>query len=151
MIQRVQTLFLLQLIFLSLSLMFVPVHVITDALNPVPVKLLPLNEAEYHSTTGHYAAVALNFGGLVIAFAAIFLYKRRMLQVKLCYVLVFIYAVITGMIALCPFVDSIKENMVIHTNVFGYIICAVCIVSALLAVRFIKKDINLLKSTERIR
>ncbi|MCE3258593.1 MAG: hypothetical protein K0S12_234, partial [Bacteroidetes bacterium] len=47
MIQRKQSLFLLQLAFLSLSLLFVPVQLIKTEVNPIPVSLVPVNEAAY--------------------------------------------------------------------------------------------------------
>jgi len=151
MIQRKQTLFLLQLAFLSISLLFVPIQFINDATNTIGLTLLPLKDANYQSSTGHFGAIALNMAGIILALVTIFLFKRRELQVRLCYILMLIYLVLIAMIALCPFVTSIKEGFATKTNIFAYIICAVCVLSAFLAARFIKKDIELLKSTERIR
>jgi hypothetical protein len=152
MIQRKQSLFLLQLAFLSLSLLFVPVQLIKTEVNPIPVSLVPVNEAAYASTGGHLAAIALNAVGLILAFMTIFLYRKRELQIKLCYALAAIYVILPLMMALCPFVGSASTTPPeIEKNFFGYIISAVAVISALLAARFIKKDIELLKSADRIR
>lgn len=150
MIQRKQTLFLVQIAFLAISLLFVPVQFfgIPTSLH---VKLLPLNGEVYSSTSGHMAAIALNFAGLVLALATIFLYKNRALQVKLCYVILIIYLVIPAMVALCPFIEMKGVAQDTDKNIFAYIISAVNVVSAYFAARFVKKDIDLIKSSERIR
>lgn len=150
MIQRKQTLFLLQLAFLSLSLLFIPSQVKLGG-EPQGITLIPITEGGISSTTGHLAAIALNALGLILAFITIFLFKKRELQVKLCYVLAAIYLIIPVMMAFCPFVQPIVEGTTVQKNIFGYIICAVAVLSAILAARFIKKDIELLKSADRIR
>lgn len=150
MIQRKQTLFLLQIAFLALSLLFVPVHFIggTAALS---AKLLPLTGEAYSSTSSHMAAIALNFAGLILASATMFLFKKRDLQVKLCYVLMIIYAAVLALIAFTSFIQSDGIVQKPEVNLFGYIIPVVNIISAYFAARFVKKDIALLKSSERIR
>ncbi len=150
MIQRKQTLFLLQLIFLSVSLLFIPIQFIVMPSNNINVYLLPLSGL-YQSTAGHFAAIIINGFAIILALITIFLFKKRTLQLKLCYILIMLFLLLIGMLAFCPFVE-IKENIFeIKTNVFGYIIFSVGALSAYLAARFIKKDIELLKSTDRIR
>lgn len=151
MIQRVQTLFLLELAFLSVSLFFIPVQYINADSQEIAVSFLPLTEGGFTSTLGHSAAIAINFLCLLIAFITIFLYRKRELQVKLSYTLMFMYIVLIGMLALCPFVHDDSGKATVNTNAFGYIILSVSLVSAFLAARFVKKDIELLKSTDRIR
>jgi len=150
MIQRVQTLFLLQLIFLSVSLFFIPVQFIVTGNNHINIYFLPIG-VMFHSTAGHIAAIAINSLAILIALVTIFLFKKRELQLKLCYALVLFYIVLIGMIAFCPFAEKQENISQIKTNAFGYVICSVCIISAYLAARFVKKDIELLKSTDRIR
>jgi hypothetical protein len=151
MIQRVQTLLWLEVAFLSISLLFVPVQTIILAAGETQVHLMPLKDAGLSSTMGHMAAVILNFLAIVVCFLCIFNYKKRELQIKLSWALIVIFLVLIAMIAFCPFViksDAVKE---IRTNVFGYFIPAVGIISSFIAVRFVKKDIALLKSADRIR
>lgn len=150
MIQRIQTLFLLEIFFLGISLLFVPVQFILLKDGQIPVHLLPFSEGGFSSGSGHYAAIILNFTAIMIAGINIFLYKKRDLQVKLCYSLMAVFFILTAMLAFCPFIEM-KDGAQIQRNVFAYMILAVCIISSALAARFIKKDIELLKSTDRIR
>jgi hypothetical protein len=146
MIQRIQTLFLLQLAFLGISLFFIPVQFLLSGTTAVNVQLLPFAG----STGGHIAAVAINGFGVLLSIITIFLFKKRELQVKLCYILIVLYLIIISMFAFCPLVAK-PEAAEIKTSAFAYIVCTVCIISAFLAARFVKKDIELLKSTDRIR
>ncbi|MCW3077133.1 MAG: hypothetical protein JWO32_1742 [Bacteroidetes bacterium] len=150
MIQRKQTLFLLQIAFLSICLLFIPLQYLTSS-QAVHVSLIPLSNGGASSTSGHFAALGLNVLGLAIAIITIFLYKRRDLQVKLCYTLIVIYIILPLMFAFCPFIQISGEGQNASVNVFGYIVCAVNILSAYLAQRFVKKDIQLIKSSDRIR
>lgn len=149
MIQRKQTLFLIELIFLGLSLLFVPCQDIITATASTHVYLMPL--IDFQSTTGHLFAVILNFIGLVIATICIFLYKKRELQIKLCYALLAIWLVLPAMMLFCPFVVKTEAITEIKINYFVVAIAVFSIIAAILAARFIKKDIDLLKSADRIR
>lgn len=153
MIQRKQTLFLLELIFLSIALLFIPVTtVVTTSAETLQLSLTPASgSAEISSSSGHMVAVGLNFIALILAFVTIFMYKKRELQVKLCYLLAFIWVVITLMIACCPFVVKTDAIASVSVNYFAGIIGVFAILAAFLAARFIKKDIELLKSADRIR
>jgi uncharacterized membrane protein (DUF485 family) len=146
MIQRKQTLFLLQVAFLALCFLFVPIQFVNQP-NPAQATLLPSG----NSTPGHLAAVGLNAMGLMLAIVTIFLFKRRELQIKLCYVLMAIYIILPFMMAFCPFIAINAEPRSFETNMFGYIISAVNVLAAYLAARFVKRDIDLIKSADRIR
>lgn len=149
MIQRKQTLFLIELIFLGLSLLFVPCQDIFTASAATHVYLMPL--IDFQSTAGHLFAVALNFIGLVLATVTIFLYKKRELQVKLCYAILVIWLVLPAMMLFCPFVVKSETITEVRINYFVVAIAVFSIIAAYLAARFIKKDIDLLKSADRIR
>ena len=149
MIQRKQSLFLIQIIFLGLSLLFVPCQNISTKTVVTNVYLAPLTE--YQSTLGHLFAVALNFLGLIVATITLFTFKKRELQIKLCYALIAIWLVLIGMMLLCPFVVKTEEMIEVKINYFVVAIGAFSVLAAFLAARFIKKDIELLKSADRIR
>jgi hypothetical protein len=151
MIQRKQTLFLFQLVFLGIALLFIPSNSILKKEGVIHVSLIFFSDTSASSTLGHYAAIAFNFIALLLAFSTIFLYKRRELQVKLCYLLFTLWLIITAMVAFCPFVQSIDESIVIKTNYAVCIIGLFSMLACILAIRFIKKDIGLLKSADRIR
>jgi hypothetical protein len=149
MIQRKQSLFLIQIIFLGLSLLFVPCQNIFTKTVVTNVYLAPLTD--YQSTLGHLFAVALNFLGLIVATITLFTFKKRELQIKLCYALIAIWLVLIGMMLLCPFVVKTEEMIEVKINYFVVAIGAFSVLAAFLAARFIKKDIELLKSADRIR
>jgi hypothetical protein len=149
MIQRKQSLFLIQIIFLGLSLLFVPCQNIFTKTVVTNVYLAPLTE--YQSTLGHLFAVALNFLGLIVATITLFTFKKRELQIKLCYALIAIWLVLIGMMLLCPFVVKTEEMIEVKINYFVVAIGVFSVLAAFLAARFIKKDIELLKSADRIR
>jgi hypothetical protein len=52
---------------------------------------------------------------------------------------------------LCPFVVKTEEMIEVKINYFVVAIGAFSVLAAFLAARFIKKDIELLKSADRIR
>src|SRR5690349_19567369 len=149
MIQRKQTLFLLELIFLGIALLFVPAATLLMPDSSQGVCLLPLPEA-FTSTIWHTIAMALNFAALLLAFISIFLYKKRELQIRLCYVILLVWLVITFIITLMPLVKTGNNVTSIHTNYPVAVIGLFAVLAAYLAARFIRKDIELLKSADRI-
>ncbi|MDI1354914.1 MAG: DUF4293 family protein [bacterium] len=151
MIQRRQTLFLIQLIFFGIALLFVPSLKVVSANTTVPVYLLPLSSDTFLATPGHIAAVVVNFSALLLSCIAIFLYKKRELQAKLCYVLMLLWLTITLMIELCPFVKLTESVTVVENTHFGTLIGIFGMLAAYLALHYIRKDIELLKSADRIR
>lgn len=151
MIQRRQTLFLLQLVFLGIALLFVPLGTVSSATASESIFLVPFRIPEFQSTIGHSTAIFLNFACLILAFTTIFFYKKRELQIKLCYLQMILWLILGLMIAFCPFVQKTENIISVQSNYFGSIICIVSILAAYLAARNVKKDIDLLKSADRIR
>jgi hypothetical protein len=152
MIQRKQTLFLLELIFLGIAILFLPNQLISAAkTSNFPLGFLPVKTSEFYSSPAHMAAIALNFSGIVFAFIAIFLYKKRNLQISFCYLSIVIWLTIASMVAFTSFINSTGNMIKVEKNFFAYIIAAMAILAGVLAARFIKKDIDLLKSADRIR
>ena len=149
MIQRKQSLFLIQILFLGLSLLFVPCQIIFTKAVATNLYLLPLTD--FQSTPGHLFAVALNFLGLALTVITIFTFKKRDLQVKLCYALMAIWLVLMVMMLFCPFVVKTDAIIEVRINYFVVAIGLFSMFAAYLAARFIKKDIDLLKSADRIR
>ena len=151
MIQRKQTLFLFQLVFLGIAMLFISSNTVISATSTTEVYLTPLHNPELTSTTAHLAAISINFAALILAFITIFLYKSREVQIRLCYALMALWLVLSLLIAFCPFVVKTGAVSEIQTHYFGCIIGFFAILAAGFAARFIKKDIELLKSADRIR
>lgn len=151
MIQRKQTLFLLQLVLLSLVLMFVPCAKMLANNHFTDVFLLPVNQTDFHSTMGHWAAIGMNFLILVLSLITIFLYKKRELQKRISYFIAFLWVALSLMIAFCPFIASDNTPVSVTVNYYTVIIGVLGTMGAVLAARFIQRDIDLLKSADRIR
>ncbi len=149
MIQRKQSIFLLLSALFSLLLLFVPNQHLQHAENNTPVFLTPL-QAPYGSTQAHYFAILINFICLLLAFITIFLYTRRLLQIRLCYVLMISWLIVALMLFLGGFANA-SGNVIAEKNYFALVIALAGILVNLLAARHIKKDIELLKSADRIR
>ena len=149
MIQRKQTLFLLELLFLGIALLFVPCNTVTQNNLSSPVSMLPVGN-EMVSTTWHYVLMIINFFSIVISSICIFLYKKRKFQLQLCHLLMALYSIFSALIAIFPLVQS-SNGAQTNNTYFGLAIGIFEILAAFLAARFIKKDIELLKSADRIR
>jgi hypothetical protein len=150
MIQRKQSLFLFLSVILGIALLFIPSATASSNTGAFDVYLIPLNHSDVASTSGHLAAIALNFINLILAFVTIFLYGKRELQLKLCYGLIVLWLVLTLMVTFCPFAVQTEATSV-HITFYGTIIGVLGMIASFLAARFIKKDIELIKSADRIR
>ena len=151
MIQRKQSLFILGMILCNMLLLFVPVADVIHNNISSHVYLTPFPGHDPVSTMGHYTAIAMNFGALLLSFAAIFLYKKRPLQIKLLWLLVLIWVTLGLMMWLCPFVVRDETVQGIVMKYLTACISIPAVLCAWMAIRHIQKDIELLKSAERIR
>jgi hypothetical protein len=151
MIQRKQTLFLFALIFLSIALLFIPVYKLTTSTGVVPMTLTPLTDENLSSTAGHQTAIVLNFLSLFFSSITIFLYRKLSLQLRICYALMIVWLVLTGMMAFCPFVAKTETLAGADNTYYGIVIGALGVIASYMSARHIKKDIELLKSADRIR
>jgi hypothetical protein len=150
MIQRKQSLFFLQSIFLSAALLFLPVcsFQLYGIRNDVSLVLFEANGAM--SSGLHQAAVLINFLTLALVSLIVFLYRRRELQVRLSMLSILLWLVLGTLLSFGQFVVA-AEPVQTPVNWLAVFICLVAIVALVFAIRFIKKDINLLKSADRIR
>lgn len=151
MIQRKQSLFILGMVLCNMLLLFIPVADVIHNNVSSHVYLTPFPENMPVSTMGHYTAIALNFGALLLSFATLFLYKQRSFQIKLLWLLVLIWVTLGLMMWLCPFVVRDETVQGIIMKYFTACISIPAVVCAWMAIRFIQKDIDLLKSADRIR
>ena len=148
MIQRKQTLFLLQSLFFNIALFFIPnKYIFTDLLNKNVLYLIPF----VNSSIGHYAAITINCLLIILTLIVIFLYKKQSFQLKLGKILWFFWIILILMILFCPFTNKETNATEITTNYFSIFICFAGILTIAFASKFIKRDIELLKSSERIR
>jgi hypothetical protein len=151
MIQRKQSLFLIALAFLGIILLFLPTHRVQTNTGITDVCLVPINNEHLTSTAGHLTAVALNFVGIVLAFVALLIFKRRQLQIKLCYGLMIIWLILTMLISFASFVVPSETVIAVQPSYVGIIVGVGGMLCSYLAARFVKRDIELIKSADRIR
>lgn len=148
MIQRKQSLFLLSLAILSCMLLFLPNS--TIKVNDLSLTLSLAPNSEIPTTIGFSAAIAINFLILILSFVCIFLYKKRNLQLNICYTLITLALVLLLMLLFCPFTSN-TESMSIIKSYYPPIFSTIMMLDAFIAAKLIKKDIELLKSADRIR
>jgi hypothetical protein len=151
MIQRKQTLFLFLSAFISIALLFMSNASLSTINGNVDLFLVPLTDPGIPSTMGHSAAIIINFLVLFISCINVFLYRKRELQTRLCFVLLALWLVLALMLSLCPFVELSATVTAVHRNFLATVLAVAGMAASFLAARFIKKDIELLKSADRIR
>lgn len=150
MIQRKQTLFLFVSALMCLSLLFVPSQTLITTMGPIDVLLIPLQEP-FISTSLHLVTIGLNFLTLLLAVVTVFLYKKRELQVKFCYTLIVFWLAITVLMGVAKFAELKEPVMAVDKTYTALMMGVLGIIASYIAARFIKKDIELLKSADRIR
>jgi len=150
MIQRKQTLFLLLLVFTSIALAIVKCNIldVTGAKIGVSIFVIPADNLQ--PSIWSYLAAGIDVISLTLAFLTIFLYKNRNLQVRLCYVLMLLQLSLTLIVSFCPMI-VIGDTIKYENSGMASIIGVVGMMSAYLAAFYVKRDIELLKSADRIR
>ena len=147
MIQRIQTVFLFLSAVFAGILFFVPVA--SFSFGNELVNLSIFGAGDYANAL---LLLILTILMLLVPIVTIFMYKKRELQLKLSSLNVFLNALFCGLIFLF-YVDNIQEKLSADTVVyaFGTYIPLINMVLSILAMRWIKKDIELIKSIDRLR
>lgn len=166
MIQRIQTLYLLAIVALGITLFFLPVIQFSTPDDASQQRLFELRPTgltelaeEYTSTAEELAPVTLHgtWGLLVttllipvLALVIIFLYKKRLVQARLS---IFLALLCVGYYAiLFVYVWFGKHNVASEWDIlFGACIPLICLVLTLMSVRHILKDETLVRSMDRLR
>lgn len=154
MIQRIQTIFLLVAAVASSLTLFLSFGKIVD-----------ISGTYYLTSTGFYQEVdggekielfsaypliGMALLTMLVSVAAIFLYKNRKLQVRVSQVNMLLNGVFFGVIFLYVQKAEAAVNVVLHYQI-GIIAPFLAIISLILAGRYINKDEQLVRSTERLR
>lgn len=149
MIQRVQTLFLLVITILSALLIFLPFQEVKVGESIYQLCLMP------GCLSGMvkpfiYVPIALNFVVLILSLITIFMYRNRKKQMKFAQLLLLFSALLIGNLFVMHFFKGDEAAMQTDYKIASFFpaINAIC---AFLAMRFIKKDEELVRSADRIR
>jgi len=163
MIQRIQSLFLILIAILGIAIFFFPlVHfsVVSYTFDLFITGIKNLDTANPFSFSINMVFHLIILIALIItAIGTIFLYKRRDLQIKLCKFGMMLNIVFVFLIYM--FADSIKSKFVAKVVMVpefvmvnfkvGSFLPLIMLVLFFLAIRFIKKDDELIKSADRLR
>lgn len=155
MIQRIQTVFLFLAAAFAGVLFFAPIAGFEHGADLMKLTIYGVqNQGGTQYFSGMYALPLLIFTLLLLAvpLVTIFLYKKRELQLKLSSLNVFLNAILCGMIFLY-YSSNIQKTLSLQSisYLFGTYIPLINMVLSILAMRWIKKDIELIKSVDRLR
>lgn len=159
MIQRIQTLFLLGVVIISIILFLLPISQknITNessgiseiyTLNLDKVTLSSGNAIE-NTVTKTYGLLAVNAAILILSLATIFMYRNRPLQIKLCMLNSLLIAVL--LVLIFYYSDGMGSKQIKPVYLPGIYLVAVQVLLLMLSRRFIRKDDMLVKAADRIR
>lgn len=162
MIQRRQTIFMLLTAILSGLLFFMPLmsfnangdvmrFTIFGIQNPIEMMSL--------STTYTWPLVVLTALMTIFPLYTIFIYKKRELQVRLCRLNMLLNIILIGLVFVYYESDVMSVIVAVEDDIYnldvayfiGMVIPLANLVFDILAIRGIKKDIELLKSVDRLR
>lgn len=162
MIQRRQTIFMLLSVIITALLFFTPLmsfnangevmrFTIFGIKNPI--------ETMSFSATYTWPLVVLTILMTVAPLVTIFLYKKRELQVRLCRLNMLVNIIFIGLVFIYYESDVMSVIFAVENDIYTFDVAyfigmafpLVNLVLEILAIRGIKKDIELLKSVDRLR
>jgi len=147
MIQRVQSILLLDVVIVSVLLLIFPFVRYENLFNEFTLRVYN----QPFCGTWYYVAEGLNLLILVLALVCIFMYKKRMLQFKIANLIALLSA---ALLAVLLFTDVVIVESFLGGNkkvLWPSYLPIVSMFSAFGAGIFIKKDEKLVRSADRIR
>jgi hypothetical protein len=162
MIQRIQTVFLLVVAILHISLFFVPfwgaanplgVHILLDAAGVDGANLSTVKNLVLGNGLNAMKITIINSIIIFGALATIFLYNNRLTQIKFTWFLMMVTTVLLVVMFLAA--EKVKgniEGLRFDSNYsFGIIIPVISLILLFLSARRIRHDENLVRSADRLR
>lgn len=155
MIQRIQTLYLLLATALMSLTLFLPLATIWEGGNEMVVKAFFADgEMGFKAPLPIYMGIVLTAATL-LPLVTIFLFKKRLVQIRLCVSAIVLLLGSAGFIALyCYRLCDVLSEMFTNLNFtlgFASLMPVVTIIPIVLAIRGIAKDEALVRSLDRIR
>ena len=146
MIQRIQTIFLALAAVSGFSVLGLPF-----ATTPAAVQASSLFADQQYSSGDNIGLLVLFVVGAALALASIFLFKNRTLQMKISRfsLIAFVLAVVLAVVLFWQ--DQANLGGAVPADGLAAYMPLLSIVSAVLALRFIKKDEEKVKSMDRLR
>ena len=155
MIQRIQTLFLFLVFLIILACFFFPVASFWGDLYIVKLGVLGVEEQFQYDAVWPNTILLPVVLGLIgfLSFVTIFLYKRRMVQMRLIRFALLLNIVYLALVFFyyVPELESITQTNADYITEPGVYLSIVSVLFLILALRFIRKDEKLIRSADRLR
>ena len=155
MIQRIQTLFLFLVFLIILASFFFPVASFWGDLYVVKLGVLGVEEQFQYDAVWPDTILLPVVLGLIgfLSFVTIFLYKRRMVQMRLIRFALLLNIVYLALVFFyyVPELESITQTNADYITEPGVYLSIVSVLFLILALRFIRKDEKLIRSADRLR
>jgi hypothetical protein len=155
MIQRIQSLFLFLVFVSSLAAFFFPIASFWGDLFVIKLGVLGIEEQFSYDAEWPDTILLPVIMGLIalLAFMTIFLYKRRMVQVRLIRFDLILNIVYLALIFFyyVPDLEALTDTNADYINEPGIYLSIVSVVLLILANRFIRKDEKLIRAADRLR
>lgn len=145
MIQRIQSLFLLFVVIISGTLLFVPVYELHDFSQSDPAAAV--NAFNIKDNT---LLMILNSAIGLMALISIFLYKWRNVQIRFCNISLLLTCLLIGLLFFVADTMSSNMNQRIQYK-YGSYLPLIELIFLYLAARYVKKDDELVRSADRLR
>lgn len=149
MIQRIQTIFLSLCAIIFVLFFFVPLKQVMVDGAAAPLTILSAFNSQFSYTATFSAVSGFIMIGIGASIVTILSYRQRYLQIRLCYIIIFLALTCLLLLDLTHSVNAYSSGEII--SVTASVLLGACAVFAFLASVYIKKDINLLKRADRIR
>jgi hypothetical protein len=154
MIQRIQTIYLIIAAVLLVLLFSNPVAEILISKELVLVfkfnRIMPLSVSDFRPVSAWPVEVLL-FSILLVGISTIFLYKYRILQMRLCVLNIFLMFGLAGMIYFLTRITLKQWNGQESLFLWPIVIPFISIILTFLAFKAVQKDEKLVRSYDRIR
>lgn len=161
MIQRIQTLYLLAIVALGITLCFVPVLQLVTPEDAAELHVYQMSASGLQETTNEQCQPTASLQGLwglmvttvlipLLALVDIFLFKKRILQARLNIFLAMLCLGYYGVLAL--YVQLAKMSLGVDWHIMPWAsVPLICFILTLMATRAILKDEALVRAADRIR
>lgn len=155
MIQRIQTLFLFLAFVSSLATFFFPLASFWSNIYTVKLWVLEVREYTYYDIAWPdtiYLIIALGLITL-ISFLTIFLYRRRMLQIRMIRFNILLTIIFLALVFFyyVPALETLTQAGADYVGEPGIYLSITSILFLVLSSRFIMKDEKLIRSADRLR
>jgi uncharacterized membrane protein (DUF485 family) len=154
MIQRIQTVYLFLAAVITALIFLFPFASYNDGVSVYKLGILGFTNLTDNLILFNVVPVALLvISTLVLTVITIFMFKKRMLQIRLSRISIFIYLVLIGVIFYYSdrAVSELNGDKITFQYGFGAIAPIIALLLTYLAIRGIKKDEALVRSADRIR